>query len=214
MWEKSPLQSYYKHILLFPKRSHFWKFSSKALVLNTGSSFAKLSKSAQPFQSSSDEALQSHLMRLPGLPLIPPHSSVRIVTYFYSAFSLHGSLVDAKASLKMPGRNERLQLQPPMLQSPQRQLFLRRRTGEPCWTCSSCSRVPRPLHSHERLRCLRWVSNLFHWTQRTLCFSWWFEEKYHLNLPGKIQTRSDYCKLRVNCLHDPWSPHSHASLMP
>lgn len=130
------------------------------------SSSTKLGKSVQPFLASSADAHQSHLIQLLGMPLIS-YVSVSSVIYFCSAFSLHGSLEDVKASLKMPGRNERLRLQPLMLQRLQRPLYLRRRMAEPCWTSSSCSREPRLHHCPVSLRYLRWVYNLLCGTQGT-----------------------------------------------
>lgn len=94
-----------------------------------------------------------------------PPSSITSVIFFWSASSLHGSLVDVKASSRMPGRKERLQPQPLMPQSPRRPLSLRRRMGEPCWTSSSCSREPKHHHCPEHSRCLRWVPNCFLWPQ-------------------------------------------------
>lgn len=126
----------------------------------------KPGKSVQAFPASSADTYQSHLIQVVGMPLIS-YTSVSSVIYFCSAFSLHGSLEDVRASLKMPGRKERLRLQPLMLQSPQRPLYSRRRMGEPCWTSSSCSREPRLHHCPVSLRYLRWVPNLLCGTQGT-----------------------------------------------
>lgn len=121
----------YLHSVFSPRAPHFCKFNYKTLVLIIRSSFTNPGKSVQPFHASSADTHQSHLLQLLGMPLIS-HISVSSVIYFCSAFSLHGSLEDVKASLKMPGRKERLQLQPLMLQSPQRPLYSRRRMAEPC----------------------------------------------------------------------------------
>lgn len=126
----------------------------------------KPGKSVQPFPASYAETYQSHLIRLLGMPLIS-YISESSVLYFCLAFSLHGSLEDVKASLKMPGRKERLRLQPLMLESLQRPLYSRRRMGEPCWTSSSCSREPRLHHCPVSLKYLRWVPDLLCSTQGT-----------------------------------------------
>lgn len=163
---RSLLSSYAKKIFyrgFFPKT---WKLSTKTSVLMSRSSSTKPGKSFQPFPASSADTHQSHLIQTPGMPLMS-YISVSSAVCFYSAFSLHGSLEDAKASLKMPGRKERLQLQPLMLQRLQRPLYSRRRTAEPCWTSSSCPREPRLHHYPVSLRCLRWVPSLLCGTQGT-----------------------------------------------
>lgn len=166
---RTPLSSYAKKIFytgFFPKAPHFWKLNSKTSVLMSRSSSTKPGKSVQPFPASSADTHHSHLIQTPGMPLMS-YISVSSAVYFCSAFSLHGSLEDVKASLKMPGRKERLQLQPLMLQRLQRPLYSRRRMAEPCWTSSSCSRDPRLHHCPVSLRCLRWVPNPLCGTQGT-----------------------------------------------